>query len=622
MGLIVISNVFATLPHSPKAVRVQKVYEGAKILWEFELPDTVLSYNNSAGLGIWEIKNPKKGLGVVFDLNDFPGATLEKLDFIHFSHGKFSGTTLYNIHILDIVHEQIIAVIDSQEAGDAFAHPRSEVDIPLGSLSASGKVGIFIEPLTKATVSENNYYLPVVTTDTSALVANTSYLCTDIDNPFPNLMELSQLDASSTNWVIDLWIDYQHSLKMVGSSKQSGFEKSRLPVVNQQDVIFAGILDNSQYSLDLNYAGITAGDEGFYIYRGHSADSLVKVTALNYDARFFIDAEAMEDSAYYYAVASYNSITTSKPLLVQYYHPKALGIFDARIDQNSDYIPDLLDQKVYLKGIVASPNFSGETQYLIQDKNAAIQLSSNKFNASLNFGDSVYIAGYIRQNYGMTEIDPDSLTDVIVLGSGYQADTLKVTLAELNESLEGRLIVVENIKIDNKEAWPAEGNNSPDVTISDATGSIKLFIDKDTDLDGWTPPSAEFRLVGYVDQYSTKTPADDGYELRPAGQSSFTVVTGMDRGESQLPLRFEVTQNYPNPFNPLTSFTVTNPDKNEVSIDLYDVLGKHVRTIFKGKLDAGSHKFTVKGAGINSGIYFYKVIAGEFSSTRKMILLK
>jgi hypothetical protein len=93
---------------------------------------------------------------------------------------------------------------------------------------------------------------------------------------------------------------------------------------------------------------------------------------------------------------------------------------------------------------------------------------------------------------------------------------------------------------------------------------------------------------------------------------------------------FNVSQNYPNPFNPSTSFQFSVPDGDgpiDVQVSIYDVRGRLIRKLLDEKKDGGVYKVhwdgkAAKGETVSSGVYFYQVQAGEYRSTRKMILTK
>lgn len=89
-----------------------------------------------------------------------------------------------------------------------------------------------------------------------------------------------------------------------------------------------------------------------------------------------------------------------------------------------------------------------------------------------------------------------------------------------------------------------------------------------------------------------------------------------------LPVEYLLSQNYPNPFNPTTVIEYQLPEVTEVSIEIYNIVGQRVKELLLGQKEAGYHKVEFNGAGLPSGIYLYKITAGNFSESKKMILLK
>jgi hypothetical protein len=94
-----------------------------------------------------------------------------------------------------------------------------------------------------------------------------------------------------------------------------------------------------------------------------------------------------------------------------------------------------------------------------------------------------------------------------------------------------------------------------------------------------------------------------------------------------LPAVYAISQNYPNPFNPTTQFNFALPKDGVVSIVIYDMLGRQVQTVASGQYRAGTYTAQWDGRNslgsmVASGVYLYKITAGEFVSTKKMLLLK
>ena len=85
---------------------------------------------------------------------------------------------------------------------------------------------------------------------------------------------------------------------------------------------------------------------------------------------------------------------------------------------------------------------------------------------------------------------------------------------------------------------------------------------------------------------------------------------------------FALHEAYPNPFNPTTSLSFTIPEAMKVNLTVYDVSGRTVATVVNGFRQAGSHDVTFDASQLSSGLYFYTLNAGEFSTSGKMVLVK
>ena len=96
---------------------------------------------------------------------------------------------------------------------------------------------------------------------------------------------------------------------------------------------------------------------------------------------------------------------------------------------------------------------------------------------------------------------------------------------------------------------------------------------------------------------------------------------------SSVPNDFRIQQNYPNPFNPITSLRYDLPENGHVNIIIYDMLGREVKTLINQTQDAGYRSIIWDatndyGKPVSAGIYLYQIQAGEYISTKKMVLLK
>ena len=91
---------------------------------------------------------------------------------------------------------------------------------------------------------------------------------------------------------------------------------------------------------------------------------------------------------------------------------------------------------------------------------------------------------------------------------------------------------------------------------------------------------------------------------------------------SNIPEEFALGQNYPNPFNPSTKIEYQLPAKGNVTLRIYDILGRLVSTLVDKEQDPGYYNVTWDASKYASGIYIYAIQSGSFTSTKKLILLK
>ena len=87
-------------------------------------------------------------------------------------------------------------------------------------------------------------------------------------------------------------------------------------------------------------------------------------------------------------------------------------------------------------------------------------------------------------------------------------------------------------------------------------------------------------------------------------------------------LKYDLAQNYPNPYNPTTLITYSIPASSNVIVTVYNILGELIKTLVNENQEAGIYKVNLDAKGLGNGIYFYKIQAGNFAATKKMLLLK
>jgi len=101
-----------------------------------------------------------------------------------------------------------------------------------------------------------------------------------------------------------------------------------------------------------------------------------------------------------------------------------------------------------------------------------------------------------------------------------------------------------------------------------------------------------------------------------------SILTSVNDDLNPLPRKFELAQNYPNPFNPSTIIKFSIPSESYVNLKIYDMLGREVRTLLNEEKAPGTYAINFTAGNLPSGVYLYKLTAGNYTDTKKLILIK
>jgi hypothetical protein len=148
-------------------------------------------------------------------------------------------------------------------------------------------------------------------------------------------------------------------------------------------------------------------------------------------------------------------------------------------------------------------------------------------------------------------------------------------------------------------------------------------------------PKSNWKEIGFVEGQGTTTEIkyysfiDENvpsgkyqYRLKQIDYDGTFEYSDIVEVEVGLPTEFLLSQNYPNPFNPSTTIRFTISDLRFTILKVYDVLGNEIATLVNDKKPAGSYEINFNAANLPSGVYFYKLQAGNFVETKKMVLIK
>lgn len=112
------------------------------------------------------------------------------------------------------------------------------------------------------------------------------------------------------------------------------------------------------------------------------------------------------------------------------------------------------------------------------------------------------------------------------------------------------------------------------------------------------------------------------YRLKQVDLNGSFKYSNLVEVDVKVPNKFELSQNYPNPFNPTTTISYEIAKETIVSLKVYDVIGNEIATLVNETKPAGSYQVVFDAANLSNGVYFYKIQAGNFTATKKLILMK
>lgn len=130
------------------------------------------------------------------------------------------------------------------------------------------------------------------------------------------------------------------------------------------------------------------------------------------------------------------------------------------------------------------------------------------------------------------------------------------------------------------------------------------------------------RLDCTLGQLGGRISANANYILYSGFWYPADIITVVEEGQGDLPVEYSLYQNYPNPFNPSTTIKYQIPKEGLVTLKIYDILGREVRTLVNEFENTGRYRVEFNSTALSSGVYIYRLIAGDYISTKKMLLLK
>lgn len=260
---------------------------------------------------------------------------------------------------------------------------------------------------------------------------------------------------------------------------------------------------------------------------------------------------------------------------------------------------------------------------------------------AVNGGNAVVVADYLNYppmadtnvfndrlrniQVGFTAMSHPSLayssdgSRLFIVYSGVQLDTVNST----NYSADGSYNyndIYEQYSDNGGATWSAPRNLTNTPTVDEIYPSVSRVGNSTTNI------AITYQLSecpGATSFTNTSTPICKVYQIYKRFNPETGGVIGINNVSSEVPSGFSLMQNYPNPFNPSTKIRFAVPKTSNVTIEVFDVTGKLVRTLAKDEMvTAGVKEVEFSAVNMASGVYFYTLKAGDFVQTKKMILIK
>lgn len=291
----------------------------------------------------------------------------------------------------------------------------------------------------------------------------------------------------------------------------------------------------------------------------------------------------------------------------------------------------------YTNGVYVTANMVGEGSWLYMvvikyDPSTGSQVWAKEYQRYA--GSSI---GFFSRR--PTDNSPAHTNDIFVTGAG-GPNFLMMTAKFTEDGKEEWMVYYNNLGMFNALAIDASENVYVSGSFSNQSEDM---ITVEYDASGNQLGYATFNsIVNYADEaYSNAVDNNGycyvtGYSFAVGSHNEYTTIkysTGLDNNSAvsnnkaneynkAKPDSYLLNQNFPNPFNPSTQIRFAVPHYSFITLKIYDMMGREVKNLVNEYKQAGYYNVTFDGSNLASGIYIYKLITGDFTDTRKMILIK
>ncbi len=352
-------------------------------------------------------------------------------------------------------------------------------------------------------------------------------------------------------------------------------------------------LSETSYTIPTN---LTAGLKYYWAIAGYNGGSLVTSWSTG---SFTVSTTTTAVNVYLSTPVGGTTVYTLTPTLYWYATGAISGItsYDITYSNTSNFLGGLPP------AFVTTVN-TGTDNFYTLPSNAALAGATIYWKVTVN-----YAGGPSTSTTGSFIIDPGSSNVVPLVGSPINNTELKATAATLSWFTPAQSKAKLSYTVEYSES-----NNFANSKIASGLSEPQLNI------SGLKENTTYYWRAKSVDPQGTSSKFSEVALFRTSGK-----VTGVE--EQEIPSQFELSQNYPNPFNPTTVISYALPKNTFVTIKVYDMLGREVKTLVNKENAAGRYSVDWNGddnfgSKVSTGAYVYRITAGDFVSVKKMILIK
>ncbi len=545
------------------------------------------------------------------------------------SDGVKSSTLRFDVTVINVNRPPSITVIDSisGEAGDSVEVPFTVIDpdfddvdwviegLPSGASALEGNPAKISWPSTFA--DSGSYTVMIIATDEYGL-ADTAQVALKLAGVLMYSLRIDTLTAITSEEI---------SLEVYARNNQPIEEFDILIHFDKSVLTPLGVESVGTRSADLDFFTYRLDDNGF------QGDIRIQGQAILADP--IPSGEGVLFTLSMRVTSDLNVVGNQAPVR-----------FVTRQSGDNTFV---LDDET----IIAADEINLFDGYVLIQVNGSLQLGDINLNQiAYEIADAVYFSNFY--------ISPQTypLDDIQLLNSDVNQDGLAPSIADLVQlinTVSGKITPVRKPRVDSPDAAVSlvveqDGLYVVTESMSALGGLYVSLVGEDIDLlspvnetamdfeEGMSPERRSLLLVSYegeaiesgrqdVIKLSDYTDLDVALEAVEAATPDGVVVRASKVEHEALPAEFILHQNEPNPFNPVTSISFDLSSRAFVTLTVYNVLGQAVVQLADEMFPAGRHEviwdgLDARGSSVASGIYLYRLQAGQYGATRKMVLLK